>query len=128
VLGRRILAGFNAGDQTLFLESLDPDCVLATDPRWPGGGEFHGVAEIQRFTSQFLEAFAGVRFEETHQAETIGDWGHFRGRWVGQGLASQIETASFEFSMIVRLVDGRIAEARYFFDTDEAREFARSRI
>jgi hypothetical protein len=77
--------------------------------------------------SQFLEAFAGVRFEETEPVEMIGDWVHYRGKWIGQGLTSQIETSSFEFSMLSRTDGERIVEARFFFDIGEAREYARSR-
>jgi len=100
--------------------------VVATDARWPGGGEFRGAGEFRRFMSQFFEAFDWVRFEQTREPEMIGDWLHYRGRWVGVGHASQIETASPEFSQISVWEDGLITESRFFFSEREAREHAGS--
>jgi len=98
--------------------------VLATDPRWPGGGEFRGKAEFRRFMGQFLEAFAGIRFKEEREPEVLGDAALFRGRWVGEGASSGIETASVPFWVIYRSRNGLITESRFYFSESAAREAA----
>jgi SnoaL-like domain len=105
-----------------------PDIVMATDRRWPGGGEFHGREEFERFLGQFTEAFSDVHYENTQAPAAHGaDVALFTGKWVGQGAASGIETISFEFSMVMRLNhDGLMAESRFFFDAEAAKEYARS--
>lgn len=122
-LGQALFERFNEdpGGEA-FWELTHPDIVLATDPRWPGGGEFHGADEYRRFMAQFLEAFEGIRFQEERPPEVVGDWALFHGRWVGLGAASGIATASAAFWAACRARDGLIAEARFFFDETDARE------
>jgi hypothetical protein len=99
---------------------------MASDPRWPDGGVHHGIEEFQAFMARFLEAFDGIRFEEVRDAELSGDWGIFHGKWVGHGAASGLEAMSFEFTVLFREREGLITEARFFFNPEEGREYARS--
>ncbi len=100
---------------------------MATDRNWPGGGTYHGREEFKRFLEQFLEAFSKIRFDEVTEPEIVGSAPVFRGHWTGSGQASGIEASSVDFSVVFWSHDGRIDETRFFFDDEEAREFARSR-
>ena len=100
--------------------------MIATDPRWPGGGEFHGTESYRRFMDQFLEAFAGVRFKPESEPEVQSDAVIYHGRWHGLGAASGIETSSVPFWVVFRARDGLIGEARFFFEEERAREEASS--
>ena len=124
-LGRRGWERFNAGDLDGLWELVHPDIVMATDPRWPGGGEYRGLEAYKRFMAQFTEAFASVRFEEEREPETVGEWALFRGRWIGPGATSGIETPSPWFTVAVRVHDARIGEMRFFFLDEEARDYVR---
>jgi hypothetical protein len=97
---------------------------MVTDPRWPGGGEFRGQVAFRRFMDQFLEAFAGIRFQEEREPEVLADAALFNGRWIGMGVSSRIETASVPFWVLHRSRNGLITESRFFFDEAEAREAA----
>ena len=126
-VGRRIWDAFNAGEMDAFWELVHPDCVMATDARWPGGGEYNGREAYRRFLEQFMEAFAEVRFAEDREPEHVGDWTLFHGCWVGSGASTGIESASPAFTVAILARDGTIREARFFFVEDEAREFVASR-
>lgn len=121
-LARESFRRFNAGDlEGFWAMPYADDLVVATDPSWPGGGEFHGIDEFRRFIGQFLEAFDEIRFEEDAEPEIVGDAAIFHGRWIGLGATSGIETASPAFFVVFRAVAGRTTEVLFFFSGEAAR-------
>jgi hypothetical protein len=125
-IARRGFERFNAGDWEGFLETAHPAIVMTTDPIWPGGGRYVGVDAFERFLSQFLEAFSSVRWQDERKPEAIGEFALFRGRWVGAGASTGIETESPPFSVVFGARAGKTVEARFFFDDREARAYLAS--
>jgi ketosteroid isomerase-like protein len=123
-LGEESLRRFNAGDLDGFWALVHPECLLVTDPAWPGGGRFEGREAYRRFMGQFLEAFEGIQLETTGEPQEVGDAALLRARWVGSGLASGIETASDEFSIAMVARDGMIGELHFSFSDSYARRIA----
>lgn len=115
---------FNASRYDEFWELIDPDCVLATDPGWPGGGRYEGKEGCRRFVDQFLEAFGGIRLEQVGPTEAIGRCALLRARWVGSGLTSGIEASSDEFSIVMLADSGQIREMHFWFSERQARQTA----
>ena len=117
---------FNEGRLDEFYETMHPDGVLVTDPAWPGGGRYEGREAFKRFIRQFLDAFATVRFVQDRTPEGVGAAALFRGRWVGAGASTKIETESVPFSVIFTARDGFVGQVHFVFDEERARELARS--
>lgn len=86
-------------DLDRFFATLAPDCVLRTDPAWPGGGEFRGTAAIAGFVDEFLSAFSSIHFEEDAEPVLTASGVTMRGHWIGSGAASGIETESFHVTV-----------------------------
>jgi ketosteroid isomerase-like protein len=121
-LGRRAFRALAEGDFEALLDLMADDVVMATDPRWPGGGTYRGVEPFRQFMEQFMEAFGAVAFEETREPEGVDDaTALFRGHWVGAGRASGIEAATQDFSVVVRVQDDLVAELRFFMSDRKAR-------
>ena len=123
-LAQQAFALFNAGDLEAFRELQHPQIVMVTDRMWPGGGSYEGLEAFERFLEQFREAFSDVRFEPSREPEAIGEFALFRGRWVGTGASTGIQTESFEFSIVFGSREGLIDLARFFVSDEAARKFA----
>jgi ketosteroid isomerase-like protein len=119
-----IWSAFNARDWDRFFSLTTSDYVVRTDPRWPGGGEFHGRDELLRFLEQFLEPWEELRYERMAEPEPINGCVVERGRWAGRGRATGIE-GSIEFTSVATLRDGLVARIDFFIDHGEALEFVR---
>ena len=96
-----MFAGIATRDMDRFWATIDDECVLITDRRWPGGGEFRGREAIGGFVDEFLSAFAEIHFEESTEPVETERGVRLAGRWVGSGLASGIETHSFDVTVDV---------------------------
>jgi hypothetical protein len=103
-----------------------PDIVMATDPTWPGGGEYGSREGFKHFLAQFTESFAWIKFEQVDDPRVAGRYGIFRGTWVGAGLASGAETRSAEFSVVLTSDGELVTEVRFYFHDEDALEFASS--
>jgi SnoaL-like domain len=123
-LARRAFELFNAREMEAFWSLQHPEIVMATAPMWPGGGTYEGIAGFRRFLDQFLDAFSEVRFEHLREPEAVGELALFRGRWVGSGASTGIETASIEFSVLFGTREGLVDQARFFVEDEDARRFA----
>ena len=123
-IGEESLRRFNAGDLDGFWTLIHPDCVLVTDPAWPGGGRFEGREAYRTFMAQFLEAFDGIQLETMGEPQEVGDVALFRARWVGSGVSSGIETVSAEFSIVMVARDGMVAQLHFSFSDSYAQRIA----
>jgi ketosteroid isomerase-like protein len=123
-LGRRGFELFNARRLNEFWALQHPEIVMSTAEMWPGGGTYHGVDGFKRFLDQFFDAFSQVRFEEVREPALIGDVAVLRGRWVGAGATTGIETESIDFSVVFATRDGLLAQVRFFVSDTEAHRFA----
>jgi ketosteroid isomerase-like protein len=97
---------------------LDPDVVVAPDPRWPEAGEYRGIGEVTRFFAQYYEEFSGFSLDWDEPVEA-GDRVVIRFRMGVTGRASGVEVVN-EASAVHTFRDGRIARIEYFFDHDQA--------
>ena len=125
-IARFALDKFSAGELAEFWALIAPDCVLRTDPAWPGGGEYSGTAEMKRFIGQFLEAFGAVRFDYEGQPEEVNGRVLLHGRWVGSGASTGIEAETSPVSVVIAVFDGLVSRFDFFFSDEEARHFAAS--
>lgn len=125
-LSRRVLECLDSGDREGLFALTDPDIVLATDPSWPGGGEYRGMAAYRRFMDDFFDTFDEVRFVAVAEPEVVEDWLLLRGHWTGTGVSSGIETSSEDFTMLNRAANGLMTDVRAYFDDAKAREYASS--
>ena len=116
---------FNARDFDGFYELIDDDIVCITDPSWPDGGEFAGGEAFRRFFTGFTEAFESVRFEPLSEPKSIGDLVLVDARWVGRGRVRQFLEPGERFTVVSATRAGRLVEVRYYFDTDQAHQYAR---
>ncbi len=123
-LGRRNFELFNAGDMDGFWSLQHPECLMVTDPAWLGGGEYRGKRAYRLFISQFLEAFAEIRWVEDDEPELIGSRALFRGHWAAVGASSGIESATPAFCVVFGARDGMVAEVVFSFSRRDARRFA----
>ena len=124
-LHEALFDAFNRRDWERFYSLFTPDFVVATDPAWPGGGEYQGREEFGRFMAQFLEPWDELRYEAVEEPFEVN--GHLiqRGSWVGRGRATGIP-ASLEFSVVTTVSEKRIARGDFFLSERDAIEFARS--
>ncbi len=60
---REAYAAFNRNDIPATVEALDPQIEWTEPAEFPGGGTYHGHAEVQRYLSQSREAWAEVSSE-----------------------------------------------------------------
>jgi len=109
-----MFAALAVRDMERFWATIDPDCVLRTDPTWPGGGEFRGTEAVAGFLEEFLSAFADIHFEEDAEPVETAGGVVLRGRWVGSGAASGIETESLHVTVEISAGD-RLTELNFRF-------------
>lgn len=100
-----MFAAIAVRDMERFWATIAPDCVLRTDPTWPGGGEFRGTEAIAGFVEEFLSAFGDIHFEEDAEPVETDRGIAMRGRWIGSGAASGIETQSFHVTVDIAATD-----------------------
>lgn len=109
-----MFAAIAAREMDRFWATLEPDCVLITDRRWPGGGEFRGTEAIAGFVDEFRSAFSEIHFEESAEPLETERGVRMSGRWVGSGAASGIETHSFDITVDVQ-ASSRLSELGFLF-------------
>lgn len=100
-----MFAALAVRDMGRFWATIAPDCVLRTDPAWPGGGEFRGTEAIAAFVEEFLSAFAEIHFEEDAEPVETDLGIAMRGHWIGSGAVSGAETESFHVTVEIAARD-----------------------
>jgi ketosteroid isomerase-like protein len=119
---REQFRAFSAGDTGAMKRQMAPDAVLETDPRFPEGGTFKGVDEVERFFLGLHDGWRDSRaFARDFQA--TGDRVLVTGVWQATGEASGIEVTS-DWSVLWSFREGKIIGIRFFFDRAEALEAA----
>jgi ketosteroid isomerase-like protein len=96
----------------------DRDAVLYAPDGWPEPGPWHGreafVDQLRRLQADFSEHTLVVEEITAHE-----DWVLTTHVWRTRGERSGIDT-EFRNSAAFRLRDGKIVEARYFWDHSDA--------
>ena len=115
---RRMVDAWNSGGIEAWLEYIDPECTMVTDPSWPDAGTMSSRAEIERFTRDFAAHWETIRLRQT-EPEPAGERWIFTTAWDGRGLQSDVEV-SVPFTAVARLDGGRMKEVGLYFDHDEA--------
>ena len=95
---------------------------MQTAPGFPGGGRLEGREAIVRFSQDFEAAWESVRYEITSPRIVHGAVVH-GARWVVTGKESQIPV-TLDFFAVARMDADRCAAARFFWNEDEALEYA----
>jgi hypothetical protein len=119
-----IWAAFNARDWDAFYSLTTEDYSARTDPRWPGGGGYHGREETERFLGQFLEPWEELRYERRADPVMVGGRAVERGAWLGTGRSTGLG-GEIEFTVVATMRDGLLARSDFFIDHNEALAFAR---
>lgn len=120
-----LFEAFNERDWSRFYSLFTPDFVVATDPAWPGGGEYRGREQFERFVEQFLEPWEELRYEPAGEPFEVNGRLIQRGSWVGRGRTTGIP-GRVEFSVVTTARGERIARGDFFLSERDAIEFARS--
>lgn len=118
-----LFEAFNKRAWKRFYSLFTADFVVATDPAWPGGGEYRGREEFERFISQFLEPWEELRYEPAGEPFAVNGRLIQRGTWVARGRTTGIP-GTLEFSVVTTVRDGLIARGDFFLSERDAVEFA----
>jgi ketosteroid isomerase-like protein len=121
-----VLQGFRLVEANEFERWTDlwhPDSEATAPGGWPEQGPFTGrdavVRQFERLTSDWEEH----HFEDVELAADSGEWVVFTFSWHARGVASGIDTA-FQMAVANRVVDGKLAEAHFRWNRQEALEAA----
>lgn len=95
------------------------DYVMATDPSWPGGGEYRGPGDQRRFLEQFLEPWEELRYERTQEPVTRGSCVVERGRWAGRGRVSGL-AGQLDFTVVISIRDRLVTRSDFFIRHEDA--------
>jgi ketosteroid isomerase-like protein len=118
---RRMYERWNDGEVDAALrDHWHDDAVMHFPEGFPDPGPWEGLDEISAHFHRLREDFSQQR-AELHDPETHGDWVLIRSVWKVRGDRSGIPGELGSYAAF-RVVDGRVAEARYFLDRAEARE------
>jgi len=118
---KRWIAAWNGGDMDACREMFAPGVILRPVENWPEPGPFIGREAVMGFYERTREAF------DTDTVETTGDFAHaadrvvFRWIWHGQGHGPE---SNMELTTIFTVRNGKVREAEYLWDHDEALEAA----
>jgi len=115
---RRFYAQWDAADFGSIAAMLDPDVEGSAPEGWPESGPWRGRDEVLA-QMRTVRADFGDQTIVIEKIETNGDRVVTRGRVLARGVRSGL-VAEFENSCAFRVHDGKIIEARFFWDHDEA--------
>jgi ketosteroid isomerase-like protein len=115
---RGAYAAFNRGDIDAAVEPLDAHIEWSEPPEFPGGGTYHGHAEVKRYLTQSREAWAEAR-SEPEQFVLAGDrivvLVHARVRAKGSSEWKDVQLAD-----VYTIHNGKATQMRAFADRREA--------
>jgi ketosteroid isomerase-like protein len=120
---RRAFEAWNAGDIDGMRDAYDPDAVMRYQPgAWPEPGPFFGREAIMRQFDRLRDAF-DYRDSLAIVGEplTTGDRVVVKFTWKGAGYGPAV---NMEAAVVYTVRGGRILEADFFRDHDEALEAA----
>src|SRR6188472_2814044 len=116
---RRWMDRFNSDEQfdspALLVEFFDPEIEWHDSPSLPGAGVYRGHEALRRHFEDYLDAWAGSRFE-LHEIRLIGDRVLTRGRYVGTGRESGISLEDNLVHGVYEMREGRVLRVRQFVD------------
>jgi ketosteroid isomerase-like protein len=98
-------------------ELLDPDVILMPVKNWPEPGPYMGREAAMGFYERVREAFDADTVELTGGFSHAADRVVFRWIWHAQGQGPE---SNMELTTIFTVRNGKVREAEYFWDHDEA--------
>ena len=119
---RSSYVALNSGDVQGALDALHRDAVWRESPELPGGDEFRGRAEIERFLIGYLEQWEVF---QQHVESTVHSGGrvlvNIHMTAIGRESGAEV---SARYVHVWTMRDGRGAEVAAFYDPEKAlREF-----
>ena len=112
---------WNAGDMDAVRELLDPDVILRPVRDWPEPGPYMGRQAVMGFYERLRETFDADTLELTRDLTHAADRVVARWIWHAQGQGPE---SNMELTSISAVRNGKIREAEFFWDHDEALEAA----
>jgi ketosteroid isomerase-like protein len=112
---------WNAGDMDAVRELLDPDVILRPARDWPEPGPYMGREAVMGFYERTRETFDADTVELTRDLTHAADRVVFRWIWHAQGHGPE---SNMELTAIFTVRNGKVREAEYFWDHNEALEAA----
>ncbi len=119
-------AAFNRGDFDAAVASLDPKIEWSEPTEFPGGGTYHGRAEVKRYLMQSRAGWAEgssqpERFITAGNRIVVFVYAHFRSRDSNQW--QQVRLAD-----VYSVRKGRIVQMKAFADRQQALSWAGAKI
>jgi uncharacterized protein len=123
---RAAYAAFNRGDFDAAVASLDPKIEWSEPEEFPGGGTYHGRAEVKRYLMQSRAGWAEgssepERFITAGNRIVVFVYAHFRPR--GNNQWQQVRLAD-----VYSARKGRIVQMKAFADRQQALSWAGAKI
>jgi ketosteroid isomerase-like protein len=118
---RAAFQAWNAGDMDAFRELQDSDVILRPVKNWPEPGPYMGREAVMGFYQRIREAFDADILEQTGGFRHAADRVVARWIWHAQGHGPE---SNMELTAIYTVRNGKVREAEFFWDHDEALEAA----
>ena len=112
---------WNEGDMDAVRELLDPDVILRPVSDWPELGPYMGREAAMGFYERLRETFDADTVELTRDLTHAADRVVARWIWHAQGHGPE---SNMELTTIFTVRNGKVREAEYFWDHEEALEAA----
>jgi uncharacterized protein len=121
-IARRVMDAWNRGDYDAWIEAFDRDCEFRPPRSQLEGQTYRGHDGLRRYLHDLTEEWEQVRFA-LNDVRDVGDQVVVLFQWHARGRASGVEL-DLPIGLVGKVREGKIAEARFFSDPDEALEAA----
>jgi uncharacterized cupin superfamily protein/ketosteroid isomerase-like protein len=123
---RKAAEAFGNADMEAVADNYSPDATISAVPEgWPEPAPFEGREAVTRQFRRLVEDWQSQSMEILREAAD-GDWAVLELRWSTRGAGSGVSLAT-AVTGAYRLEDGKIAEARFFWDWEQALADVRAR-
>jgi ketosteroid isomerase-like protein len=118
-----VIRSFVEGDRETPLRIWHPDAVMTGPAGWPEPGPFEGRENVLGQFERLAEDWGQSQMEDVKILDCQGDWVILSFRWETRGGRSGVP-AQADFGAAYKVRDGRILEAHFRWNTQQALEAA----